>query len=114
MKRAIMLACTALCTISITAQPIVAQAGQDNGPFQRLAQANNLRHAGWTHAYDADDHPDDGRYRHHHHRLHLSHQQLVQLVRHKIKYVFVIYQENRSFDSYPGLCMRVGGHSVSR
>lgn len=33
---------------------------------------------------------------------HLSHKQLIGLVRRHIKYVFVIYQENRSFDSYFG------------
>jgi len=32
----------------------------------------------------------------------LSHDQLVSLIQQKIKYVFVIYQENRSFDSYFG------------
>jgi phospholipase C len=32
----------------------------------------------------------------------LSYEQLVSLVQQKIKYVFVIYQENRSFDSYFG------------
>lgn len=32
----------------------------------------------------------------------LSHAQLAALLRRKIKYVFVIYQENRSFDSYFG------------
>ena len=36
------------------------------------------------------------------HRAHLSHNQLVALVRQHVKYVFVIYQENRSFDSYFG------------
>jgi phospholipase C len=34
--------------------------------------------------------------------VHLSHDALVKLIRKKIKYVFVIYQENRSFDSYFG------------
>lgn len=33
---------------------------------------------------------------------HLSPQQVTQLLRKKIKYVFVLYQENRSFDSYFG------------
>ena len=32
----------------------------------------------------------------------LSHDELVSLIQQKIKYVFVIYQENRSFDSYFG------------
>jgi phospholipase C len=32
----------------------------------------------------------------------LSHEQLVSLIQKNIKYVFVIYQENRSFDSYFG------------
>jgi phospholipase C len=32
----------------------------------------------------------------------LTHAQLAALLRHKIKHVFVIYQENRSFDSYFG------------
>jgi phospholipase C len=32
----------------------------------------------------------------------LSHEELVTLIQQKIKYVFVIYQENRSFDSYFG------------
>jgi len=32
----------------------------------------------------------------------LSHEELVNLIQQKIKYVFVIYQENRSFDSYFG------------
>ena len=32
----------------------------------------------------------------------LSHEQLVSLIQQKIKYVFVLYQENRSFDSYFG------------
>src|SRR5208283_891044 len=32
----------------------------------------------------------------------ISYEQLVNLVQQKIKYVFVIYQENRSFDSYFG------------
>lgn len=33
---------------------------------------------------------------------HLSKEQLIELVRQRIRYVFVIYQENRSFDSYFG------------
>lgn len=33
---------------------------------------------------------------------HLSHEQLLALLRAHIKYVFVLYQENRSFDSYFG------------
>jgi len=33
---------------------------------------------------------------------HLSHAQIVALLRRHIKYVFVLYQENRSFDSYFG------------
>ena len=33
---------------------------------------------------------------------HLSPQQMTKLLRQKIKYIFVIYQENRSFDSYFG------------
>ncbi len=32
----------------------------------------------------------------------VSHEELVNLIQQKIKYVFVIYQENRSFDSYFG------------
>src|SRR5215472_10965716 len=32
----------------------------------------------------------------------LTHAQLASLLRRKIKYLFVIYQENRSFDSYFG------------
>ncbi len=32
----------------------------------------------------------------------LSHEELVSLIQQKIKYVFVLYQENRSFDSYFG------------
>ncbi len=32
----------------------------------------------------------------------MSHEELVSLIQQKIKYVFVIYQENRSFDSYFG------------
>ncbi len=33
---------------------------------------------------------------------HLSHRQIVALLRQHIKYIFVLYQENRSFDSYFG------------
>ena len=33
---------------------------------------------------------------------HLSHKQIVALLRQHIKYIFVLYQENRSFDSYFG------------
>ncbi len=33
---------------------------------------------------------------------HLSHRQIVALLRRHIKYIFVLYQENRSFDSYFG------------
>ncbi|HQT40109.1 MAG TPA: alkaline phosphatase family protein, partial [Acidocella sp.] len=36
------------------------------------------------------------------HEPHLSAAQMTSLIRHHIKYVFVIYQENRSFDSYFG------------
>ncbi len=36
------------------------------------------------------------------HEPHLSAAQMASLIRHHIKYVFVIYQENRSFDSYFG------------
>ena len=32
----------------------------------------------------------------------LSHRDLVRLLQQKVKYVFVLYQENRSFDSYFG------------
>ena len=32
----------------------------------------------------------------------LSHEELQSLIQQKIKYVFVLYQENRSFDSYFG------------
>jgi phospholipase C len=35
-------------------------------------------------------------------KFQLTHEQVIQLVRSKIKYVFIIYQENRSFDSYFG------------
>ena len=35
-------------------------------------------------------------------QLRLSKQQIVALLREKVKYVFVLYQENRSFDSYFG------------
>ena len=33
---------------------------------------------------------------------HMSHAEMIKLLRKKVKYVFVIYQENRSFDSYFG------------
>ena len=39
----------------------------------------------------------------------LSHKQLVSLLRQHVKYVFVLYQENRSFDSYFGTFPGVEG-----
>jgi len=33
---------------------------------------------------------------------HLSHEQKLELLRKKVKYVFVLFQENRSFDHYFG------------
>jgi phospholipase C len=51
-----------------------------------------------TMAVMADDDFDKGRHEHHH----LSTKEKVELLRHKVKYVFVIFAENRSFDSYFG------------
>jgi phospholipase C len=39
----------------------------------------------------------------------LSHKQLISLIRQHVKYVFVLYQENRSFDSYFGTFPGVEG-----
>jgi phospholipase C len=86
MRRAILMACSALCALSITSQPILAAAT----PVSAMVVAQPDA-AGVVKSMMAKQ-P----------HLNLSDAQMIQLVKKKIKYVFVIYQENRSFDSYFG------------
>ncbi len=102
MKRALAMACSALCALSMTIQPALAE--QDgrlafNRPDDAHAFVAGLmdREAWHNGGREQGEHGE-----HRRHRFHLTHAQLVQLVRKKIKYVFVLYQENRSFDSYFG------------
>jgi phospholipase C len=83
MRRAGLLACSALFSISLIVQPALANAAKYTVTAPQLhgaAAAFATTPATQT----------------------LTKQQIIQLVRKKVKYVFVIYQENRSFDSYFG------------
>ena len=95
MKRALAMACSALCALSMTIQPALAE--QDgrlafNRPDDTHAFVAGLmdREAWHNGGREQGEHGE-----HRRHRFHLTHAQLVQLVRKKIKYVFVLYQENR-------------------
>lgn len=86
MKRAILLACTGLCAFTLIAQPMLAVAASPSDDIINQPDAD---------AKIQKLMPQGA-------HLHLSDQQMIDLVRKKVKYVFVIYQENRSFDSYFG------------
>jgi len=73
MRRLSLLACTALFSLALVAQPAIADSQSDIAAYATTPDATKLTTA-----------------------------QIVDLVRKKVKYVFVIYQENRSFDSYFG------------
>jgi phospholipase C len=73
MRRLSLLACSAMFSLSLVVQPALADSQADIAQFATT--------------------PDKAK---------LTTAQLVDLVRKKVKYVFVIYQENRSFDSYFG------------
>jgi phospholipase C len=86
MRRAILMACSALCALSITSQPMLAAATPVSTEIVRQPDAQGIVKSMMS------NQP----------HLNLSDAQMIQLVKKKIKYVFVIYQENRSFDSYFG------------
>jgi phospholipase C len=87
MRRHLLRATSVLFSVSLLAQP--ALAGMD-------ATTDMTTVAGPSPRADVAQYMDAAP------GFQLSHQQMVDLVRSKIKYVFVIYQENRSFDSYFG------------
>lgn len=86
MRRAILLACSAFCALSITSQPILAAPTPISAEDVRQPDAHGIVKSMIAH----NPH------------LHLTNQQMIDLVKKRIKYVFVLYQENRSFDSYFG------------
>ncbi|MDD2876651.1 MAG: alkaline phosphatase family protein [Acidiphilium sp.] len=86
MKRATLMACSALCALSITSQPILAGTAPLSAKVVTQPDAHGIIKQMIVHQP----------------HLNLSDRQMIALVRKKIKYVFVLYQENRSFDSYFG------------
>ncbi len=83
MRRAMLLTCSALFSMALVAQPALADSAGDTFTAPALQGA--------VAAYATT--PDAAK---------LTKAQVIDLVRKKVKYVFVIYQENRSFDSYFG------------
>jgi phospholipase C len=86
MKRAFMMACSALCTLSVTAQPILAASVTPSSDVVAQPGAQGAVKSVMSTAAEPN----------------LSDAQMIALVKKKVKYVFVLYQENRSFDSYFG------------
>ena len=92
MRRAILMACSALCALSITSQPVLAAT-----PLAAQVTPQPDAHGAVAAMMDGHSKPN------------LTNAQIIQLARQKIKYVFVLYQENRSFDSYFGTFPGAGG-----
>ena len=84
MKRSLLQACSAWTALSLILQPALAVAGASTMTLQPASAPL----AGWQHDPDSD--PP------------LTTEQLVKLLRQRVKYVFVLFQENRSFDHYFG------------
>jgi len=84
MKRSLLKACSAWTAVSLILQPVLATAA--TAPVTLQPAASPL--ADWQHD-PAGDPP-------------LTTKQLVTLLRERVKYVFVLFQENRSFDHYFG------------
>jgi phospholipase C len=83
MRRSLLLTCSALFSIALIAQPAFADSMLDTTTAPQVK--GDLATFATT--------PDASK---------MSQKQVIDLIRKKVKYVFVIYQENRSFDSYFG------------
>ncbi len=83
MRRVSLLASSALFSLSLVMQPVFADTTLDT------VTAPQFHGDAATYATTAP-------------KVALTHDQIIDLVRQKVKYVFIIYQENRSFDSYFG------------
>jgi len=87
-------ACTRLLVVALMMLPIAALAQKsvdtpaENAPLVQIAPKSSDEVAGYT--LDVQ------------HTPYLTHAQKLELLRKKIKYVFVLFQENRSFDFYFG------------
>ena len=94
MKSWVRSACASLATAALLFQPAILAAqdqkneGDSKAKLVEVASRSSDASARGTHSLD------DAPY--------LSHQQKVELIRHHIKYVFVIFHENESFDHYFG------------
>lgn len=86
--------CATLILSSTTLQPVVASAQQLAPQKQEITLAPPSSQEVQSHMVRVEDTPQ------------LTHEQKLELLRKKIKYVFILFQENRSFDfyfgSYPG------------
>ncbi len=85
MKRSLLKACSAWTAVSLILQPVLATAA---APPPVTLQPATSPMADWQRD-PAGDRP-------------LTTEQLVKLLRKRVKYVFVLFQENRSFDHYFG------------
>jgi len=81
-KECVRTCCTYLAATALLLQPSGVMLAQD-APENQRDQVNKYY-----------IHPD--------HEPHLSQAEMIQLLQRRVKYVFVLYQENRSFDSYFG------------
>ncbi len=91
MLRSLLRGCTALITASLILQPVMAlPAHAANGP--KLIVTGQPDPTGEVAQYYADPAADPK----------LSDAELIALLRQRVKYVFVLFQENRSFDHYFG------------
>ena len=94
MKRTLLKACSAWTAAALLLQPILATRAAAQGvagtPSPAVILAPGATPDVAPYAFDPAADPA------------VSHNQMVNLLRHRIKYVFVLFQENRSFDSYFG------------
>jgi phospholipase C len=88
MRRSMLNACSALVAAGLLCNPVVAAAQTAPVVIGQPMQGQNSPYGQYFHN-PASDPP-------------MSQEQLVQALRSKVKYVFVLFQENRSFDSYFG------------
>jgi phospholipase C len=94
-KQRVKASCASLMGVALMMQPVTALAQEPkNGEVvdqKKLVEiAPRSSQAVARHSLRVEDAPS------------LSHEQKLELIRKKIKYVFVLFQENRSFDFYFG------------
>ena len=86
MRRSVLKTCSALVAAAMLLQPITAF----RASAQTVVAQPNATGVYGTYFRDPASDPR------------ITQQQLIQLIRHRVKYVFVLFQENRSFDSQYG------------